>query len=225
MASRTIPPSVSTSSQQAHELDEAIRVNQQERRSHLKLGVPEHGWTMFSGISQPHSRGRVSLSGPNPHDPLHIVRNGLSEPADVEAALASVALAREIGNAPALASLNRREVMPGNLRGPELLDFLRNAAVTYWQETCTAKMGRDAMSVVDSELRVYGIQSADRGWFCVSPYSKSQTPWLRASWLASARLSCCRRPMVLKWPQDRSFSRACSRQHKRNAAAPPLANG
>ena len=119
-----------------------------------ELGVPEHGWTMFSGISQPHSRGSVSLSGPNPDDPLHVVTNGLSKPEDVKAGFASVALSREIGNSPVLASLNRREVMPGNIQSSDLLNFLRNAAVTYWHETCTAKMGRDTMSVVDGELRV-----------------------------------------------------------------------
>ena len=35
--------------------------------------------------------------------------------------------------------------------------FSRNAAVTYWHQSCTAKMGRDAMSVVDHRLKVYGI--------------------------------------------------------------------
>jgi hypothetical protein len=51
----------------------------------------------------------------------------------------------------------KREVMPGNLRAAELEDFIRNAAVTFWHETCTAKMGRDSMSVVDGNLAVYGI--------------------------------------------------------------------
>jgi choline dehydrogenase len=37
--------------------------------------------------------------------------------------------------------------------------YLRNAAVTYWHQSCTAKMGRDAMSVVDAGLRVYGIEN------------------------------------------------------------------
>jgi choline dehydrogenase len=46
--------------------------------------------------------------------------------------------------------------MPGNLKGPELERFVRDAAVSYWHETCTAKMGRDAMSVVDGSLKVYG---------------------------------------------------------------------
>jgi choline dehydrogenase len=53
----------------------------------------------------------------------------------------------------------KREVMPGNLQGAELERFIRDAATSFWHETCTAKMGRDAMSVVDSNLRVYGIDN------------------------------------------------------------------
>jgi choline dehydrogenase len=48
--------------------------------------------------------------------------------------------------------------MPGPLKGPELARFIRNAAGTYFHETCTAKMGRDALSVVDGRLAVYGIE-------------------------------------------------------------------
>jgi choline dehydrogenase len=39
----------------------------------------------------------------------------------------------------------------------ELEAFVRNTASTVWHQSCTAKMGRDALSVVDSQLRVYGI--------------------------------------------------------------------
>jgi len=49
--------------------------------------------------------------------------------------------------------------MPGNLKGVDLENFIRNAATTYSHETCTAKMGRDAMSVVDGKLKVYGIEN------------------------------------------------------------------
>ena len=37
--------------------------------------------------------------------------------------------------------------------------FIRDAAVTYWHQSCTAKMGRDALSVVDGSLQVYGIEN------------------------------------------------------------------
>jgi choline dehydrogenase len=49
--------------------------------------------------------------------------------------------------------------MPGNLKGRELESFVRDSATTYWHETCTAKMGRDEMSVVDSTLKVYGVDN------------------------------------------------------------------
>jgi choline dehydrogenase len=49
--------------------------------------------------------------------------------------------------------------MPDNLNGRELESFIREAATTYWHETCTAKMGRDEMSVVDSRLKVYGVEN------------------------------------------------------------------
>jgi choline dehydrogenase len=47
--------------------------------------------------------------------------------------------------------------MPGNLKGVDLENFIRDAATTFSHETCTAKMGRDSMSVVDGYLKVYGI--------------------------------------------------------------------
>jgi choline dehydrogenase len=53
----------------------------------------------------------------------------------------------------------KREVMPGNLKGRELENFVRDAAMSYWHQTCTAKMGRDSMSVVDSQLSVYGVDN------------------------------------------------------------------
>jgi choline dehydrogenase len=47
--------------------------------------------------------------------------------------------------------------MPGDLKGPALERFIRYGAETWRHETCTAKMGRDHLSVVDGQLRVYGI--------------------------------------------------------------------
>jgi choline dehydrogenase-like flavoprotein len=35
----------------------------------------------------------------------------------------------------------------------------RDSVVTYWHQTCTAKMGRDSRSVVAANLKVYGIEN------------------------------------------------------------------
>ena len=75
-----------------------------------------------------------------------------------KAANAGVELCREIGNSAARHPFAKREVMPGNLKGAELERFVRDAALSYRHQTCTAKMGQDAISVVDAELRVYGIE-------------------------------------------------------------------
>jgi choline dehydrogenase len=69
-----------------------------------------------------------------------------------------VQLCREIGNSAALRPFAKREVMPGNLEGAELERFVRDAAQSWWHQTCTAKMGRDPMSVVDGHLNVYGVK-------------------------------------------------------------------
>ena len=108
---------------------------------------------------RPKSRGRIRLTGPDPHDPVHIEANTLSHPDDMKAAVACVELCREVGNSTPLRRYGKREVMPGALKGAALENFIRDAASTYHHQTCTAKMGRDSMSVVDSRLRVYGIDN------------------------------------------------------------------
>jgi len=118
---------------------------------------PSRAFTLAPGLIRPESRGRVVLTGPRPEDPVRIEANFLSAEADVRALLTCLALCREIGNSDALRPFVRRELMPGPLGAAEMETFLREAAGTYFHETCTAKMGRDAMAVVDGSLKVYGV--------------------------------------------------------------------
>jgi len=124
-----------------------------------RYNVPAGSWSMFAGIVRPKSRGRIRLTGPNPTDALQIETNMMSHPDDVKAAIGGVQLCREIGNSAVFRPFVKREVMPGNLKGAELENFIRDSVVTYWHQTCTAKMGRDSMSVVDAQLKVYGIEN------------------------------------------------------------------
>jgi choline dehydrogenase len=123
-----------------------------------RYNVPAGSWTMFAGIVRPKSRGKIRLTGPNPMDPVQIETNMMSHPDDLKAAIAGVQLCREIGDSAALRPFAKREVIPGNLKGAELENFIRDSVATYWHQTCTAKMGRDSMSVVDANLKVYGIE-------------------------------------------------------------------
>jgi choline dehydrogenase len=140
---------------------------------------PTGSWGLSAGVVAPKSRGQIRLSGPNPNDPLLVDPNTLAHPDDLKAAVASVKLCREIGNSMPLSPYVKREVMPGNLNGVELEDFVREGAITYWHETCSAKMGRDAMSVVDGDLKVYGIDNlriADGSVMPRTPASNTMAP-------------------------------------------------
>jgi choline dehydrogenase len=124
-----------------------------------KFNPPAGSWTMFGGLVGPKSRGRIRLTGPTPLGAVQIETNMMSHPDDLKAAIACVQLCREIGNSAALRPFTKREVTPGSLKKAALENFIRDSVVTYWHQTCTAKMGRDSMSVVDGNLKVYGIEN------------------------------------------------------------------
>ncbi|GBD50202.1 GMC family oxidoreductase [Methylopila sp. Yamaguchi] len=121
-------------------------------------GAPAHGWTMFAGLARPGSRGRVRLTAADPGTPITIDPNALSDPADLDTALRCVDLCRELGAAQAFKPFVKGEALPGRLGGEAMKQFVRESAVTYWHQSCTAKMGRDSMSVVNGSLEVYGVQ-------------------------------------------------------------------
>jgi choline dehydrogenase len=123
------------------------------------LGVPANGWTMFAGLAHPKSRGAVCLSGPSPHDPVLIAPNTLSHPDDLRAALASIEMCRTLADQKPLRDLIRREAMPGSLDIASMEQFARNAAVTYWHQAGTARMGIGPDAVVDGRLQVYGVEN------------------------------------------------------------------
>lgn len=117
---------------------------------------PASSWSLAVGM-RPASRGVIHLTGPDASDPVDIQANYLADPRDVKDLMIGVGQAREIGNAGALRSFAKREVAPGNLDAAHLERFIRNGLGTFWHQSGTAKMGRDAMSVVDGQLRVYGV--------------------------------------------------------------------
>jgi choline dehydrogenase len=124
-----------------------------------RFSPPAASWSMLPGVVRPRSRGHLRIAGPNPSDPIEIVANTFSDPADMKALIRAIALCREIGNSAVMSPFVKREVMPGNLAGRALESFVRDAAAAYLHQNCTAKMGRDEMSVVDGRLQVYGIDN------------------------------------------------------------------
>jgi choline dehydrogenase len=122
-----------------------------------RFAMPEAGWNLFGALARPMSRGAVRLTGADPDDPVRLDANVLSHPDDVAAARRCIQGLREIGNSPEMRPFVKREVLPGKSAMADLDDFVRAAAMTYWHHSGTAKMGRDPLSVVDNQLRVYGV--------------------------------------------------------------------
>lgn len=122
-----------------------------------KQAVPG-GWVINPGIVRPKSRGFLRLTSADPRALVEIHANTLQHPDDVKALRKGVELCRELGNSAAMKPFVKREVLPGPIKGEALDEFIRNGAVSYFHQTCTAKMGRDSMSVVDASLKVYGIE-------------------------------------------------------------------
>jgi choline dehydrogenase len=122
----------------------------------VRINPPAASWSLVIGM-RPHSRGFIHITGANPTDPVRIEANYLSDPQDIKDLMAGVNMARELGSSVALRSFTRREIAPGPVNAFELERFFRDGLGTYWHQCGTAKMGRDAMSVVDGELKVYGI--------------------------------------------------------------------
>lgn len=123
------------------------------------LKAPQNAWSMVPGIVRPVSRGRVRLAGARLDDKVEVETNYLSAPQDMKAMLAAVALCQALAVSAPLAPFLKPETTLNRMTHSELEAFVRNSATTYWHESCTAKMGRDGMSVVDGHLKVYGIEN------------------------------------------------------------------
>jgi choline dehydrogenase len=124
-----------------------------------KFNPPANSCSIVQGIVHPKSRGHIRLTGADPHDPVEIEANFLGDPDDLKAMIRAVELCRELANSAAIRPFVKREVIPGGMKGKALENFVRDSVGTYWHQTCTAKMGRDSMSVVDAQLKVYGIEN------------------------------------------------------------------
>jgi choline dehydrogenase len=121
-----------------------------------RFDAPKACWSFSVGL-RPMSRGVIRLMGPDPRDPVAIDAGYLDDPQDLRDLVTAVEMARAIGNSSALRPFTGREVAPGPMSGGELEQFLRNGLGTHWHQSGTARMGRDAMSVVDGRLRVHGV--------------------------------------------------------------------
>jgi choline dehydrogenase-like flavoprotein len=121
---------------------------------------PANAYTILPCIMQPRSRGTVSLRSGNAADAPVINPNYFDEPIDVTTMLRGFDIARAIGGNAALDDWRAREIHPGarwaTADGRD--EFVRQAANTFFHPVGTCALGNLPESVVDSELRVLGVQ-------------------------------------------------------------------
>lgn len=120
---------------------------------------PNTSWALCAGLVAPKSRGEIRLRSADPKDRPVVDARFLSHPDDVKALAFGIEVSREIGNSAAMKDFVKREVAPAKkLTGKDMEDFVRNGATTYFHQSGTCRMGADKDAVVDSKLRVNGIQ-------------------------------------------------------------------
>ncbi|MEL6233736.1 MAG: choline dehydrogenase [Pseudomonadota bacterium] len=122
-------------------------------------GQGRHGYLINFYQLRPESRGEVHITNPAPRAQPVIDPNYLAEPADRRCLRDGVRLARRIGASEAFAPYNAGEISPTSEIDSDAAvdDWVRANANTIFHPVGTCRMGADAASVLDPELRVRGV--------------------------------------------------------------------
>jgi choline dehydrogenase len=111
-------------------------------------------------LIQPQSRGSLTLRSNNPADAPLIQPNYLACDTDVEVLRQGIELSRKLARTRAMTAFSGEELNLGQDKSEaEIREFIRNNGSTIWHPVGTCKMGRDALAVVDPQLRVHGIRN------------------------------------------------------------------
>jgi choline dehydrogenase len=118
------------------------------------------GFTFTAILSQPVSRGTVTLASRDPTALARVDPQYLARDEDVAVLEYGVRYARELVHTHAFDKLRGREIAPGAAvsSSGDLRDYVRKYASTVWHPVGTCKMGRDPEAVVDDQLRVHGVE-------------------------------------------------------------------
>lgn len=124
------------------------------------------GITILPTLLQPRSKGRISLSSPDPFDYPVIDPQYLTDPIDLKILLEGLKLARRIASSAPFSDIVEQEIIddciPFAMNSDEYLEqYIRANAVTLYHPVGTTKMGTvdDPSAVVDNRLRVQGIHN------------------------------------------------------------------
>lgn len=118
-----------------------------------------HGFSCHVCVLRPKSIGTVSLYSANPTAAPRIDPKLLSHDDDVRTLLKGYRMARTILEQAPMAPFGLKDMYSQGLYADEqLIEVLRKRTDTIYHPVGTCKMGNDEQAVVDSQLRVHGIE-------------------------------------------------------------------
>lgn len=122
--------------------------------------IQEEGFMAVMNDSQPRSVGSVKIRSSDPAAAPAIDPNYFAESEDLRVLRDGIRLTREILAQPAFDDFRGSEYAPGSDvdSDEDLNDYIRNHAGSLYHPVGTCKMGSDELAVVDSQLRVIGLQ-------------------------------------------------------------------
>ena len=120
-----------------------------------------HAFQAHVGPMRPTSRGFIKLKSSNPNDSPRIQFNYMQTEHDLNEMREGIKIARDIFHQKAFDHYRGKELSPGeNINSDDdLNNFIRSKGDTAYHPSCTCKMGNDDMSVVDQDLKVYGVEN------------------------------------------------------------------
>lgn len=142
----------------------------------------QHAVSLKLAHLRPRARGEVRLRDSNPRSLPDIRLNYLAEEADVAAQIRAVRLGLRLFQAPALADVVERVLLPTPEQhsDEQLAEFVRQHGKTEYHPVGTCRMGAEpADSVVDLQLRLHGISGvriADASVFPRIPAGNTNAP-------------------------------------------------
>jgi len=134
-----------------------IQVFGRQNAPNVKDLSPDMGYLTMPGLMKPKSRGTVRLASADPNAPLLVDPQYFAEQADVDAYVAGIQFAMEIGNGKGFDSVRKEQVSIPNASKAQIVDYVRANAATYFHFVGTCAMGRAASAPVDETLRVRGV--------------------------------------------------------------------
>jgi choline dehydrogenase-like flavoprotein len=119
-----------------------------------------HGFSCHVCLLRPKSRGSLRLATKDPMAAPLIDPAFLKEADDMGKLVKGFKLMRQILQAPALAGYRGREAASAAAQTDEQIEqFIRERADTIYHPVGTCRMGPGPMDVVDSQLRVHGLEA------------------------------------------------------------------